>query len=258
VSSAVRVSDDVVVVGEEQVVGNRWRVFSRVRLVLGERVHFFGYGFEGRLGGELLVEESTGQPTRASGEISVTDGRYRAYGQRLDISQGRLVFSGGPLISPGLDIRAERKVNSITVGILASGTLDRPQIKLFSSPAMGQTDVLSYLILGRPIENASSQEGQAMAKAALALGLAGGDRLARNLRERFELDEMRVDSAASGDQASLVLGRYLTPRLYVSYGIGLIEAFNTFVVRYQISERWQLKAESGEYQGADLLFTIDR
>jgi len=258
VSSAVRVSDDVIIVGQEQVASNRWRVVSRVRLVLGDRVHFFGYGFEGRLGGALLIEESTGQPTRASGEITVTDGRYRAYGQRLDVTQGSLVFSGGPLLSPGLDIRAERQVNEVTVGILARGTLDRPQIELFSSPAMGQTDVLSYLILGRPIENASSEEGQAMAKAALALGLTGGDRLARSLRERFGLDEMRVDSNVGGDQASLVLGRYLTPKLYVSYGIGLIEAFNTFIVRYQISERWQLKAESGEYHSADLVFTIDR
>jgi translocation and assembly module TamB len=258
VSSAVRLSDDVVVLGETQVQENSWKIISRVRVNLGDKVHFFGFGFEGRLTGGVLVEESPGQPTRGTGGIGVEDGRYRAYGQRLDVTQGRLVFSGGPLMTPGLDVRAERKINSITVGVQALGTLDQPRIELFSSPAMGETDILSYLILGRPVENASSEEGQTMAKAALALGLTGGDRLARNLRERFGLDEMRLDSASSGDQASLVLGRYLTPRLYVSYGIGLIEAFNTVIVRYQISERWQLEAESGESYGADLVFTIDR
>ena len=55
-----------------------------------------------------------------------------------------------------------------------------------------------------------------------------------------------------------MVGRYLSPKIYVSYGIGLIEAFNTFIVRYQLSKRWQLKAESGEAHGADLLYTIER
>jgi translocation and assembly module TamB len=205
-----------------------------------------------------VVEEQTGLPTRATGEIRVKNGRYRAYGQRLDIEQGRLVFSGGSLSEPGLDIRSVRVIDDITVGIRATGSINKPQLELFSTPAMGQTDILSYLLLGRPLENASDKDAQAMAKAALALGLSGGDRLVRSLRERFGLDEMRVESSANGDQASLVIGRYLSPRLYVSYGIGLIEAFNTFVVRYQISNRWQLKAESGESHSADLIYSIER
>ncbi|MDH3387670.1 MAG: translocation/assembly module TamB domain-containing protein, partial [Gammaproteobacteria bacterium] len=61
-----------------------------------------------------------------------------------------------------------------------------------------------------------------------------------------------------GDQASLVVGRYLSPRLYVSYGVGLIESINTLNLRYQITEKWQLEAESGEHQGADFLYTIER
>jgi translocation and assembly module TamB len=46
--------------------------------------------------------------------------------------------------------------------------------------------------------------------------------------------------------------------LYVSYGVGLIESINSINLRYQLSDRWHLEAESGEYQGADLLFTIER
>jgi translocation and assembly module TamB len=69
---------------------------------------------------------------------------------------------------------------------------------------------------------------------------------------------MRVESSEGSEQASLVMGRYLSPKLYVSYGVGLIEAFNTFTVRYQISDKWQLKGESGEYHGADILYTIER
>ncbi|MDX2425591.1 MAG: translocation/assembly module TamB domain-containing protein, partial [Cycloclasticus sp.] len=76
--------------------------------------------------------------------------------------------------------------------------------------------------------------------------------------EQFGLDEMRVESSEGNQQASLVMGRYLSPKLYVSYGVGLIEAFNTLTLRYQISDKWQLKGESGEYQGADIFYTIER
>ena len=97
-----------------------------------------------------------------------------------------------------------------------------------------------------------------MVQAALALGLAGGDNLARQLGDRLGFDEVRVESNDTGDQASLVVGRYLSPELYVSYGVGLIESINSINLRYQLSERWHVEAESGEYQGADLLFSIER
>jgi len=258
VTTAARVSDDAVIVGVEQQVEEKWSIFTKVQLTLGERVSFFGFGFEGRFGGSLLLEDEPGQPTKATGEINVPEGRYRAYGQHLNVEHGRLLYTGGPLTNPGLDLRAVRKINNVTAGLKVRGSLNQPLVELFSIPAMGQTDILSYLLLGRPLETASSKEGSMMAKAALALGLSSGDRMARSLGDRFGLDEMRVESSESGEQASLVIGRYLSPKLYVSYGVGLIESFNTFSVRYQISKKWQLKGESGEHQGADFLYTIER
>ena len=258
ITTAAKVSDDVVIVGGEQATEEKWSIVTKIRLTLGDRVNFYGFGFEGRLGGSLLLEDEPGQLTKATGEINIPEGRYRAYGQRLDVEHGRLLYTGGPITNPGLDLRAVRYINNVTAGIKVKGSLNQPQLELFSIPTMGQTDTLSYLLLGRPMENASGEEGAMMAKAALALGLSGGDRIARLLGDQFGLDEMRVESSESGDQASLVVGRYLSPKLYVSYGVGLLEAINTLTVRYQISEKWQLKAESGEAQGADFLYTIER
>jgi translocation and assembly module TamB len=108
------------------------------------------------------------------------------------------------------------------------------------------------------MDSASSGDGAAMGQAALALGLAGGDTLARRLGDQFGFDDVRVESNDTGNEASLVVGRYLSPKLYVSYGVGLVDSLNTINLRYQLSKRWQLEAESGEVQGADLLFTIER
>lgn len=258
ISSAAQVSSDTVIVNGEQIIKPTWTTKTKIRLTLGERINFFGFGFEGRLGGSLLLQDEPGQLTTATGEINIPEGRYRAYGQRLDVEHGRLLYTGGPLTNPGLDLRAVRHINGVVAGLKVRGSLSQPQLDLFSIPAMGQTDALSYLVLGRPMESSTDEDGAIMAKAALALGISGGDQLARMLGEQFGLDEMRVESNDKGDQASLVIGRYLSPRLYVSYGVGLIEAFNTFTVRYQISDKWQLKAESGEFQGADILYSIER
>jgi len=257
-STAARVSNDTVIIGGEQEPAERWLVTTRVNLALGDRVTFFGFGFEGRLGGQLLVEDIPGQLSVGTGEITIIEGRYRAYGQRLDINNGRVLFTGSPLDNPGLDMRAIREVNEVTVGLRVLGRLQRPQLELFSNPSMGETDMLSYLLFGRPLDGASGTEGEMMARAALALGLAGGDGLARQLGDRFGFDEMRVESDSRGEQASLVVGRYLAPKLYVSYGVGLVESVNKVNLRYELTDRWKLEAESGIHQGADLLYSIER
>ncbi len=258
ITSADKVSTDTVIIGGEKPAEKPWQITSKINLVLGERVSFFGYGFDGKLGGSLSIEEQPGQPTRGTGTINIREGRYRAYGQHLDIENGRLLFAGGPLTNPGLDIRATRTTGDVVAGVEVGGSLQKPELELFSRPAMGQTDTLSYLLTGGPLETASNEEGAMMAQAALALGLSGGDRIARSIGDRFGFEDLRVESSSSGDQASLVVGRYLSPRLYVSYGVGLIESINTLNLRYQISSKWRLETESGAEQGADLLYSIER
>ena len=43
-----------------------------------------------------------------------------------------------------------------------------------------------------------------------------------------------------------MLGRYLSPRLYVSYGISLTEQLNTFKLRYTLGDHWTIKTEVGQ------------
>lgn len=257
-SSATTVSNDVVIVGAPRSTLPPWRIHNRVRLILGDRVSLYGFGFEGNITGNMLLIDEPGKATAASGELNVVEGRYRAYGQRLEIEQGRLLFAGGPVTNPALDLRAVRHIQDITAGIKVYGPLRQPEFELFSTPVMDQTDALAYLVLGAPLEQTTSNsDGALMAQAALAIGLKGGDFLARNIGDRFGIEEMRIESSDKGDQASLVMGRYLSPRLYVGYGVGLIDATNTFTLRYQLSQHLQLKAESGINQGADVIYTID-
>ncbi len=262
--SAVAVSGDQVIVepGDESETRAARPMSANVRLTLGDDVQIDGYGLTGRLGGGIEITEKAGEPTVATGELRIVEGVYRAYGQQLEIETGRVVFAGGTITEPGVDIRAVRRpVEGIVVGARVRGRLAQPELSLFSEPPMPQQEQLSYLVLGRPLDDASGSESSAMSSAALALGLRGGNFVSDRIDENLGLDSFGIetDPNEAAADAAFVIGKYLTPSLYVSYGIGLFEPVNTVKLRYAFSKRWRLETESSsEASGGDLIYNIER
>lgn len=260
---AVKVSDDTVIVNDNTKRGGAagakkepWEISANVMIRLGEKVNFSGFGLTARVAGEIRAIDQPGKLTTGDGQLRILDGQYRAYGQKLDIAQGRLIFAG-PLNNPGLDFRATRKADKeeVTAGIQVRGTLQAPETTLFSDPPMDQADALAYLLLGRPLNQASSSEGDFLTKAIAALELKGGDFLAKKIGRKLGLDEVKVEAGEKTEQATLVVGRYFSPKFYVSYGIGLFESINTLHVRYKINQKLTLQGESGAESGMDLIYT---
>ena len=258
--AAARPSRDVVFVGDTASRPSRARSADlRVRVVLGDSVSFQGYGFSARPRGAFLTRTASGERLTATGEITLEDGRYRAYGQDLTIERGRILFGGGPIEDPGLNVRASRTArDGVVAGLQVVGTLRRPEVTIFSEPAMVESEALAYIVLGRGLQTASASEGSRVAEAATALGIREGNVLAGRIAQRFGLEEVRVEAEGPLEEASLIAGKYLSPRLYVSYGVGLFEPISTFRLRYLLSGRWTLMAESGEASGLDLLYRIER
>ncbi|MEH6825696.1 MAG: translocation/assembly module TamB domain-containing protein [Motiliproteus sp.] len=234
---------------------------ARLRLTLGDRVEVDALGFKGRLEGSVLVEDDGRRATRATGAMQVAAGKYRLYGQDLNIERGSLVFSGGPVDNPGLDLRVSRKVEEVTAGARVSGTLRTPRLKLFSEPAMPESSLLSYLLLGRPpgAESSTPSEQELLLKAALALATMGGNALAENITETLSIDELGFESADADNNTALYIGKYLSSRLYVKYGVGLLQPTNTFFMRYRLNKHWSLESETGtNTSGGDIIYTLER
>ena len=65
-------------------------------------------------------------------------------------------------------------------------------------------------------------------------------------------------SDTDNEQASLVIGKYLTPKLYINYGIGLFDPVSTLRLQYAFSSTWKLVTESsGTASGGDFIYTIE-
>ena len=261
-SGAVQSSQDAHYVGEtspEQ--QGRMEVRSEVRIQMGDDVRVEAFGLQGKILGGVSTIVQTGETAIGRGELSVDIGRYEAYGQKLDITRGRLLFDASPLNDPGLDIEARRKIETITVGMNVRGTLRAPRLTFFSDPSMPQSSIVSYLLTGKGMDNMQSGDAATMSSASDELAVQGGGLLASQIGRRLGLEEVGVESStgSSGEtNTALVLGKFLSPRLYISYGISLTESINTFKLRYTISDKWLLKMEAGEVQSADAEYTIER
>ncbi len=255
-TSAVSVSPDLVVVGSDESERRPFdpRLSTELRVVLGDRVSFDGFGLRGKLTGSLLVIDEPKRPVIGRGRIGITNGTYRAYGQDLSIERGFALYVDNPVDNPGLDVRAVRKIEEVTAGVRVGGTLKDPKIDLFSTPSMGESDILSYLLTGRP---AGEGGGQSVGIAA-ALKATGAGTVAEELGRQFGLEELRLDAGSGLEEASVVAGTYLSPRLYLQYINELASRETKLRMRYDIHKRLQLEAETGKTQAGDLYYTFDR
>jgi len=263
-ASAVSVSADQIIITPEQETAEQagLPLDVDVTISVGNAVSLEGFGLSGGLKGNLRIVDLPQQPATATGELAISNGLYKAYGQELTITTGRLLYTGGSLDEPGLDIEAVRKpAPDITVGVKVRGKLREPRVSVFSQPSMQQSEQLSWLVLGRPLQGGSDSERSALASAALSMGLGRGESFGQQLGSALGLDEVSVNNEPGTDvsQSSLLIGKYLTPELFVSYGVGLFEPLATLKLRYALSSRWKLVGETkATGSAADLVYELER
>jgi translocation and assembly module TamB len=256
-TGAARASPDEVIVGsDEEDPTKRFEVMSTITLSLGERVNIDTSGVTARLTGSITIRSGYDAITRATGELSVAEGKYTAYARKLDIERGRLIFTGGPIDNPGIDLRAIKEFPGVKAGVNVRGTLLQPHMTFFSDPSLPQSQVVSLILAGGSLESAQNRSSGSSGAGSAALA-QGGAILAQQLGSRVGLEDVSLESDIT-NETSLVIGRYLSPRLYVSYGISLTQQFNTLKLRYTLGDHWTVKTEVGQARGADLVYSIEK
>ncbi len=173
---AVAVSEDVVVINRVEVRPGGTRLEVDLEVVLQDHVHFTAFGLDTGLTGTLRLRQSAEGIVQLNGTLTLIDGVFEVYGQKLAIESGRLTYSGPPQ-DPYVDATASRTVReparTVTVGARIQGPARAIETTLVSQPAMSEAETLAYLVLGRPLSSATAQEGSNVMGAAIALGLEG-------------------------------------------------------------------------------------
>jgi len=256
----VRPSEDIIIVEEKKKPERRPppAMDIAVNVVLGKRVFIKMEGIDARLEGQVRVTAKSFDTITGNGVIKVVKGAYRKYGIDLGIKRGQAVFTGGPIENPALDILAVREVDDVKAGVIVSGTAMSPVVNLYSEPPMTDTDILAYIVLGHSAGGDQAQIGLLSRAAGLLLSKGESATLQAKLQQGLGVDVLDIQ-AGGGDVArsALTVGKYLSPRLYISYGLSLFSGENIFRVRYKLSRRWEIQTESGAETGIDLFYKME-
>ena len=232
----------------------------QIRLDLGSDFLVQGQGLNTRLMGQVLLVSNSatrGLP-RLTGQVRTEGGRYKAYGQQLDIDTGVLRFNG-PYDNPSLDIIALRPNLSQRVGVQVTGTALLPRIRLYADPDMPDADKLAWLVLGRSAASGGA-ESAVLQQAALALLGGNGKGLNSELASSLGLDEISLASGSRSDAtatgAAVTLGKRLSKDFYMVYESSLSGTFGSLYIFYDLSRRLTLRAQAGQQSALDLIFTV--
>lgn len=244
-----QLGDDVVIVGEPRTARSgpvRLPLALDLILDLGDQLSVRARGYDGKLAGRVQLQTNKEGELRAYGEVYAVNATFLAYGQRLEVDPGRLIFDG-PLDNPALQVTAWRRNQAVEAGVQISGTARSPRVQLVSKPPVPEGERLSWLVLGRAPGDAS-QADLGMLQAAAGALLASGDAipLDQRLARSVGLDEVSLRGTGEVQDRVVAFGKRLSDRAYVSYerGLGAI-ATNLVKLDYALSRRWSLRAETG-------------
>lgn len=228
-----------------------------VRVMIAERFKISGGGLEATVGGELQLQQEPSRPLQLYGNLKVLGGEYRAYGQRLEIKQGRISFAGDPE-NPELDLSAQREIplEKVTAGVRVTGTLEQPTLDVYSDPAKSQAEALSYLIRGRGLDAGAGTDGTALALS-LGTGIVNRSKVVEGLNSLPGLSHVEFGAEGSDDETAATVSGYIGERIYLSYGVGLYEPVNVLTARLYLQTRLWLEVVSRLESSVDLYYSFD-
>ncbi|RZA06744.1 MAG: hypothetical protein EOO68_04540, partial [Moraxellaceae bacterium] len=261
--SATRVSSDVTVIESDQLLVDNLGVkksipfLTNIILYFGDDVHFKGFGLDTQLLGKVNILKEENRQTFVTGFAAVGKGNYKAYGQDLVIERGRLIFQG-PYDNPGLDIRATRVLDNGMAGLEIGGTLQHPRSTVFAIPAATDSQAMAMLLTGKALSDSSQADAYSLIGAISSLGMDNGEGMTSDIAHFFHIDEITVKADKGLDQSALWMGKYVTPKLFIRYIVGLFDQTFSLGVRYQLNEKLRLEAESGKNQSVDVIYKIER
>jgi translocation and assembly module TamB len=223
-------------------------------LDLGERLRVRGRGLDTLLRGQLRLTTPGGR-LAINGAIRTDEGTYAAYGQKLELERGIISFSGPPE-EPRLDILAMRPNIDARVGVAITGTAVAPRVRLYSEPDLGETEKLSWLVLGRGPDNLGRNDTALLQRAAVALLAGEGEPVTDQLLGRLGIDDLSLRQGDTDVRETVIsLGKQLSRRWYLGYERGVNSTTGTWQLVYRIAQRFTLRAQSGLENSLDVIWS---
>ncbi len=175
-----------------------------------------GRGVDAELGGEMQLTGNARAPIPI-GHLSLIRGRVDLLGKRFDLTEGLIELQGS--LMPVLRLVAIHTEDEISTLIVIDGDLRDPDITFESDPELPESEVLSYLLFGRGLDQISPLQAAQLANALAVLAGQGGIGVIGNIREATGLDDLDMTIDEDGSVA-VRAGKYLTRNVYTDVELG--------------------------------------
>lgn len=264
-------SDDVVVI-DRRLTGNvaqilkvsaPWSINADIGLDLGDEVVFRGFGANLPLAGALHLTQSGQGAMRARGVIQVAKrAKVDGIGQNLELNYAQIRFNGD-MLNPRLSIEGEKQIEGHTVGLRIKGTASSPDITVFNDAGLTEQQAMNALITGRISEASDAQTSEQsfrtqvtnnLAAAGLSLGLSGTRNLTNQIGSALGLESLTVDASGNSSDTHVNITGYISPDLYIRYGVGVFNAQSTLSMRYQLTRRIYVEATRATENVVDVIY----
>jgi translocation and assembly module TamB len=203
-------------------------------------------------GKKISPKESDGMVMALNSNIKVTLGdqvSFKGFGLATDIrgvlhvsseaqkpaiGEGQLSLHNGTYAAYGQDLTIERG------NFIFDGPVNNPRVDIRAFRARSFDGVRAGVAITGNIKNINTKvftEPPKSETEALTYLIGGG---------------------SAFDQSSVALGKYLTPRLYVGYVLGLFKSSSMLVMRYKLTKSLSLETMSGDEQSVDFYYNIEK
>lgn len=210
------------------------------------------------------------------GSVDVVRGQYDLLGKTFMVNEGSIVFQGGEEMMPRMDIKAsysfrnaQRVEQNLTVQV--SGTAESPEVNFqLDGSSISEGDALSYILFGKSMNELTIDEQDNMAGAgggSLAGRAAASiltSQLTNFLGDKLAVDYIEVKSDGRFDNATVVVGKYITNDLFVSYEQRFGETHEKDMTKYEVKLEYELFRflffelnNSSRSSGFDVIFKFD-
>lgn len=244
-----------------------WHIALDVGADIGEAVSFRGFGVVLPLAGALHLHQNGGTVVHAQGLVQVAQRKQvDIFGQPMRLNYAQVRFDG-EVTAPSLSIEAVREIEGQTIGVGVSGSAQSPQITVFNDGGLSESQAMNALVTGSlttPTLGAGvSQEGfrtqvnNHLAAAGLSLGLSGTRDFTNELGQAFGLQSLTLDAKGGPTDANLAITGYVTPDLYVRYGVGVFGDQNQWQARYQLTHNLYIEGASGLERAVDMVYRFE-
>lgn len=251
-------------IDEVLAVSKPWSINADIGVDLGDDINFRGFGAVIPLAGAINITQNGSGVMRAKGVVQVSKRTsIDAFGQSLELNYGQIRFNGD-VMKPDLSIEAVKIIDDNIVGVRVKGNTENPNIIVFNNAGLTQQQAMNALVTGRINDGSPSQISEQgfksqvtnnLAAAGLNFGLSGTRSLTNQIGQAFGFQSLTVDASGNSDDTNVNVTGYISPDLYIRYGVGVFNAENSLSVRYQLTRRVYLEATSAAENAVDVVYS---